>query len=60
MLKNEGEQPHTATADEGEFDLGQVEPGETSEPGHRSRRARQLRVPLRDPPDMTATLTVEG
>ena len=50
VLKNEGEHAHTATADDGEFDLGQVDAGRDLRPGHRARRARHLRVPLRDPP----------
>jgi len=60
VLDNQGSAPHTATADDGAFDLGQVGGGSTSDP-----------IPAPDEPgdypfhceihtDMTATLTVEG
>jgi plastocyanin len=59
-LKNEGEAPHTATADGGEFDLGTVEAGETSEPGTAPDAPGSYPFHCEIHPNMTATLTVEG
>ena len=61
MLKNEGDQSHTATADDGrEFDLGRVT-GRDLRPGHRSRWSpASYAFHCEIHPAMTATLTVEG
>jgi plastocyanin len=59
-LKNEGGAPHTATADEGEFDLGQVAAGETSDPGTAPDEPGDYAFHCEIHPNMTATLTVEG
>ena len=60
VLQNDGAAPHTATADEGAFDLGEVGPGETSEPGAAPTEAGSYPFHCEIHPDMTATLTVEG
>ena len=60
MLENEGDVAHTATADDGEFDLGQVAPGDTSEPGTAPDEAGSYAFHCEIHPNMTATLTVEG
>jgi plastocyanin len=60
MLKNEGDTAHTATADDGEFDLGQVAPGETSDPGSAPDEPGSYAFHCEIHPNMTATLTVEG
>jgi plastocyanin len=58
-FENYGENPHTMTADDGAFDSGRVEPGESvkvtapDEPG-----AYPFHCEIHD--SMTATLTVEG
>jgi plastocyanin len=59
-LKNEGEQMHTATADDGGFDLGPVDGGETSEPGTAPTEPGSYAFHCTIHPNMTATLTVEG
>ena len=51
---------HTATADGGEFDLGPVEPGETSPPGTAPDEPGDYPFHCEIHPNMTATLTVEG
>jgi plastocyanin len=58
-LKNEGDTTHTATADDGEFDLGRVEPGETAE-GEAPEEPGSYPFHCEIHPNMTATLTVEG
>jgi plastocyanin len=60
VLKNEGGADHTATADDGEFDLGEVEPGSTSEPGPAPYEPGSYTFHCEIHPTMTATLTVEG
>ena len=59
-MKNTGTETHTATADNGEFDLGEVEPGKTSKPGKAPMEpgAYPFHCEIHD--TMTATLTVEG
>lgn len=58
-VENEGEKPHTATADDGAFDSGTIEPGASgsitapSEPGTYAFHCTIH-------PNMTGTLTVEG
>ena len=59
-LKNEGERSHTATADGDEFDLGTVEPGDTSSPGTAPEEPGSYPFHCEIHPNMTATLTVEG
>jgi plastocyanin len=60
VLKNEGEFAHTATADDGEFDLGQVEAGATSDPGTAPEEPGTYAFHCEIHPNMKATLTVEG
>ena len=61
VLKNEGEQTHTATSDEeGLFDLGEVAGGETSEPGTAPDEPGSYTFHCEIHDAMTATLTVEG
>ena len=60
VLKNEGEAPHTATADDGAFDLGEVEGGDTSEPQTAPSEPGDYAFHCEIHPDMKATLTVEG
>lgn len=60
VLRNDDEAPHTATADDAEFDLGQVSPGETSEPGTAPTEPGDYAFHCEIHPAMTATLTVEG
>ena len=59
-LQNDGDKPHTATADDGEFDLGTAEPGGSSEPGTAPEEPGSYPFHCEIHPDMTATLTVEG
>ena len=59
-MENEGDHAHTATADDGEFDLGQVEPGATSEAGTAPDEPGTYAFHCEIHPTMTATLTVEG
>jgi plastocyanin len=58
-LKNEGGTTHSATADEGEFDLGAVKEGETSEPGTAPDEPGEYAFHCEFHDSMTATLTVE-
>jgi plastocyanin len=60
VLQNDGAAPHTATADDGAFDLGEVAGGETSAPGTAPTTpgAYPFHCEIHD--RMTATLTVEG
>ncbi len=60
VLENQGEAPHTATADDGAFDLGQVPGGDTSEPANAPSEPGTYPFHCELHPQMTATLTVEG
>ena len=60
VLDNQGSAPHTATADDGAFDLGQVSAGGTSEPVSAPDEPGAYPFHCEIHPDMTATLTVEG
>jgi plastocyanin len=59
-LKNEGDFTHTATADDGEFDLGEVEGGATSAAGTAPEEPGTYEFHCEIHRSMTATLTVEG
>jgi plastocyanin len=59
-LQNDGEAPHTATADDDSFDLGEVAAGETSDPGAAPTTPGDYAFHCEIHPNMTATLTVEG
>lgn len=60
VLKNEGSAPHTATADDGSFDLGQVAGGDTSDPATAPEEPGTYAFHCEIHDTMTATLTVEG
>jgi plastocyanin len=60
VLKNEGGKAHTATADNGEFDLGRVEAGDTSDEGTAPEEPGTYAFHCEIHASMTATLTVEG
>ena len=60
VLRNDGSFTHTATADDGEFDLGQVAPGETSDPGTAPDEPGTYAFHCTIHASMTARLTVEG
>lgn len=60
VLKNDGNAPHTATADDDSFDLGQVSGGEASDPVAAPEEPGSYPFHCEIHPDMTATLTVEG
>lgn len=60
VLDNQGGKPHTATADDGAFDLGQVSAGATSEPATAPEEPGSYPFHCEIHKDMTATLTVEG
>jgi plastocyanin len=60
VLQNDGEATHTATADDGSFDLGEVEAGGTSDPGPAPTTPGDYAFHCEIHPAMTATLTVEG
>jgi plastocyanin len=60
VLDNQGGAPHTATADDGAFDLGQVEGGQTSDPVAAPDEPGTYGFHCEIHPEMTATLTVEG
>jgi plastocyanin len=60
VLENEGDATHTATADDGSFDLGEVEGGATSDPGTAPTTPGDYAFHCEIHPTMTATLTVEG
>ena len=60
VLENRGSAPHTATADGGEFDLGQVEAGDTSPPDTAPDEPGEYAFHCEIHDTMTATLTVEG
>jgi plastocyanin len=59
-LENQGGTTHTATADDGEFDLGRVGPGDTSDDGTAPDEPGSYAFHCEIHPSMTATLTVEG
>ena len=60
VLDNTGSAPHTATADDGAFDTGQVSGGDTSDPVAAPDEPGSYAFHCEVHPDMTATLTVEG
>ena len=60
VLDNQGSAPHTATADDGAFDLGRVDGGATSEPATAPEEPGSYPFHCEIHKDMTATLTVEG
>lgn len=60
VLANEGSAPHTATADDGSFDSGQVAGGETSDPITAPEQPGAYPFHCEIHGSMTATLTVEG
>jgi plastocyanin len=60
VLENDGDHTHTATADNGEFDLGRVDPGNTSDPGTAPTEPGTYGFHCEIHDTMTATLTVEG
>lgn len=60
VFENKGSAAHTATADDGDFDLGQVAGGETSEPVTAPEEPGSYPFHCEIHPNMTATLTVEG
>ena len=59
VLRNDGETAHTATADDGEFDLGEVAASETSEPQTAPDEPGEYGFHCEIHENMTATLTVE-
>jgi plastocyanin len=60
VLRNDGAAPHTATADDGSFDTGQVSAGGTSEPATAPDDPGSYPFHCEIHSTMTATLTVEG
>ena len=60
VFENQDSVAHTATADDGAFDLGEVAPSETSDPVAAPEEAGDYGFHCEIHPDMTATLTVEG
>jgi plastocyanin len=60
VLDNTGSAPHTATADDGAFDTGQVSGGDTSDPVAAPDEPGTYAFHCEVHPSMTATLTVEG
>ena len=60
VLQNDGAATHTATADDGSFDLGEVAGGETSDPGTAPTTPGEYPFHCEIHDSMTATLTVEG
>lgn len=60
VLDNQGSAPHTATADDGAFDLGRVDGGATSEPATAPEEPGSYPFHCEIHDSMTATLTVEG
>jgi plastocyanin len=60
VLDNTGSAPHTATADDGAFDTGQVPGGDTSDPVTAPDEPGSYAFHCEVHPSMTATLTVEG
>jgi plastocyanin len=59
VLRNDGEAPHTATADDDSFDTGQVTAGETSAPVTAPDEPGTYAFHCEIHNAMTATLTVE-
>lgn len=57
---NDDGAPHTATADDGSFDLGEVAGGETSDPVTAPEEPGSYPFHCEIHASMTATLTVEG
>lgn len=60
VLRNDGDATHTATADDGSFDLGEVAGGETSDPVTAPEEPGSYPFHCEIHASMTATLTVEG
>jgi plastocyanin len=60
VLRNDGDVTHTATADDGSFDLGEVAGGEASDPATAPEEPGSYPFHCEIHPAMTATLTVEG
>jgi plastocyanin len=60
VFENQDSVTHTATADDGAFDLGEVAPGDTSDPAAAPEETGDYGFHCEIHPDMTATLTVEG
>ena len=60
VLRNDGDATHTATADDGSFDLGEVAGGETSDPVTAPEEPGSYPFHCQIHASMTATLTVEG
>lgn len=60
VLRNDGDVTHTATADDGSFDLGEVAGGESSEPATAPDEPGTYPFHCEIHSGMTATLTVEG
>lgn len=59
-LDNQGEAPHTLTADDGSFDTGDVAAGSQSDPLTAPDEAGSYAFHCEIHPAMKATLTVEG
>jgi plastocyanin len=60
VLRNDGDATHTATADDGSFDLGEVAGGESSDPATAPAEPGSYPFHCEIHAGMTATLTVEG
>jgi plastocyanin len=60
VLQNDGGATHTATADDGSFDLGEVGGGDTSDPVAAPSEPGAYPFHCEIHSGMTATLTVEG
>lgn len=58
VLRNDGDATHTATADDGSFDTGEVGGGETSAPATAPEEPGDYAFRCQIHPSMTATLTV--
>lgn len=60
VLRNDGDVTHTATADDGSFDLGEVAGGESSDPAAAPDEPGSYPFHCEIHSGMTATLTVES